>query len=183
MFKLPDDMNQKISCHQVICLIGNLMVYKDLLLKLNVLRDLGKITACFESYEELAAIEETNLIHQIDNYIESLGFHKIDDNWLEISESNAHNTLHYLITHSIAYGTELMFSNELSEVVQEFMNLFLTNCRYFTNGNWYEISKTVNNSSVRLGPSWTPLSEATFDGGIVWISTKQVGIIWIEEND
>lgn len=159
------------------------MTDEDLLLKLSSLRSLGKITVHFESHNFPLVTEDANLTQVIDGYVASLGFHSINDKWIKISLSDAYNILPYLVTHSIAYGVELRFSKELREIVQEFMSLFSTDYRYFTNGNWHEVINMENNASVVINPSWTPLSESVFDSGLVWINNKLVGIIWIEEND
>lgn len=46
----------------------------------------------------------------------------------------------------------------------------------------YDTNADVQSGYVELS-SWTPISQATFDAGVVVVDKKNIGMIWVEDED
>ncbi len=56
-------------------------------------------------------------------------------------------------------------------------------CRtYLTNGNWAEPPRRTSPTAT-AGPSWDPICESTFDGGVVAIADAEAFILWVQDED
>ena len=69
-----------------------------------------------------------------------------------------------------AGGTEYEWADVIGA---SFLASFEKNARYFTNGTY--------------GPTdlsgWNPLTDATFDTGVVAVCDSMIGILWVEDGD
>lgn len=84
----------------------------------------------------------------------------------------------------MAYEAELMPFDKANKFANEFCSLFSEQAFFLSNSSWktnrnYDIS---DNSKLNF-ESWTPLTEATFDSGIIVCDIDKVGIAWFEDED
>ncbi|APH69061.1 hypothetical protein [Bacillus sp. LR_5] len=83
----------------------------------------------------------------------------------------------YIRSKDLAY--EYSLSSE--PIASELCDYFL---RYFSDDPVYD-----TNADVDVQPdyveliSWSPISQATFDAGLVVIDKKKIGMIWAEDED
>lgn len=83
-----------------------------------------------------------------------------------------------VLAQDLAYGTQLIPPAEAARLAAAFMALFAgSQVDCFTNASLSEHGGglTVN--------AWTPLTDATFDGGIIVLSTERAACLWVEDED
>jgi len=54
--------------------------------------------------------------------------------------------------------------------------------RFFTNGTFHEESRELG-SNVTQGPGWNPVTEATFDTGVIVVAKRSAACLWVEDED
>jgi len=98
---------------------------------------------------------------------------------LRIERDDAVRALASWLHRDAAYQTELMSADSALGLAEKFVREFSDeSSRFFTNGHWY---------NSKQPQSWQPLTESTFDGGIIIESgrandTRHV-CIWFEDED
>ncbi|MBD3618821.1 MAG: hypothetical protein LPK58_07945 [Gammaproteobacteria bacterium] len=99
--------------------------------------------------------------------------------YFEISEQDAVSVLKTVLSRDMAYHVELMPQNEADGLAKEFVRHFSGDKpKYFTNGDYGCPRKHPN-----VGPSWTPATIATFDTGVLVITTERIGCAWFTDED
>lgn len=116
------------------------------------------------------------LINDVDDYVASLGFGRVEKGWRLISRADAIATLGYILHCSLCYRSELLPRSTAEQAAEFFVQLFdgdksqfLTNCDFEYLG--------------RSGFQWTPLTNSTSDVGVVGVDDEKYGIICIEDED
>jgi hypothetical protein len=66
----------------------------------------------------------------------------------------------------MAYNSEIMPEARAAELAECFLGQFGVGARFFTHGTFYEERWQIADS-VWSGPSWDPVTEATFDTGVL----------------
>ncbi len=118
---------------------------------------------------------------EIDNFVASLSspneliFKPLGERWHEINESEARYTLEYILSHDIAYGTPEIPETEANDIVNEFLELFAGNRRFFSNGKFHK--ETGNWSGYGF------VTDATCETGVVVVGTARIGILWCHDED
>jgi hypothetical protein len=83
-----------------------------------------------------------------------------------------------VLSQDLAYGTQLIPPAEAARLAAAFMALFAgTKVDCFTNAS---LSEDDGRLTVK---AWTPLTDATFDAGIIVLSTERAGCLWVEDED
>ena len=86
-----------------------------------------------------------------------------------------------LLRRDLAYNHEILAKDRAAEHAREFMSEFTeAEYRFFTNGDW------IKYFSERTSLGWTPLTAATFDGGIIVVPRLERGVaacLWVEDED
>jgi hypothetical protein len=96
---------------------------------------------------------------------------------IKIDRDEAIEILKVLLSKDMAYKSEIMKIEESSALSQNVIDSYSSDdTEYFTNGHWNEREK--NN-----GFTWNPMTEATFDGGIIIKRAQKVISIWFEDED
>ena len=56
---------------------------------------------------------------------------------------------------------------------------------YFTNGDWTTSSDPASDSTHPLATleGWDPISDATYDSGVVCVGEGSAAVLWVEEED
>jgi hypothetical protein len=139
----------------------------------------GKITLELKSLE---MADKNGLGDLLDKFVESLGLNGLATKWKEIDEQNAIHLMKIILCRDLAYNAEIMDKTSAVELVKRFLDFLEGNMRFFTNGNFHESGKKINNKVV-LGASWDPITHLTFDTGVICVGGGQVGIFWVEDED
>jgi hypothetical protein len=68
------------------------------------------------------------------------------------------------------------------ELADRFAAQFGPGARYFTDGTWHLPNTLIRCGDIG-GPSWDPVTQATFDTGVLVIGRKWSGYVWVEDED
>jgi hypothetical protein len=99
----------------------------------------------------------------------------------EIEVSYAMCIIQGILHQDLAYDAEIMPASLAAELAEKFLGQFdLNQARFYTNGHFFEIS---GDKSAISGTGWTPATPATFDTGVLAISSRASGCIWVEDED
>ena len=82
----------------------------------------------------------------------------------------------------MAHGCACLDLNEATIYTENFFATFPEGTVYYTNSTWKK-TKRSNIPDAILLDQWTPATHATFDSGIIAISEKTVGVLWVEDED
>jgi hypothetical protein len=97
----------------------------------------------------------------------------------EVSLEEAVAVLTSLMHKDMAYGVELVPIEQARELARSFINHFPADTtRYFTNGTYGKPSANKN-----FGASWTPATDATFDSGVLVLSSALTACVWCMDED
>jgi hypothetical protein len=104
----------------------------------------------------------------------SFGFAHPEEKLFPISREAAAEVISHLVAYDQAYGFPTSVIAIADDCGREFVSLFPEESRFFTN------------SSEPLGAAaraWHPLTDATFDAGVLAVSPNRVGVLWLEDED
>lgn len=82
-----------------------------------------------------------------------------------------------LLHKDMAYGSEIMPIEDARNLASNFISLFDPESKYYSNSTWNKNEYGKNISG------WNPLTEATFDSGIIVVDKNKIGIAWFEDED
>jgi len=150
-------------------MINNIKDFNQLLSK----RNSGKITCKFKNIQ-LVSDKSTK-----EQFLSEIGFKPVEikGNWERIDKTQAQRILEYTLSFDMAYDTELNTKPKAKSLSCYFLSEFQNDAVYFTNGYFEEDA-----GSYRLR-GWTPITDSTFDTGILAIDKYKIGILWAEDND
>lgn len=106
-----------------------------------------------------------------------LGYTPAVDALRAIDLEEAAGLLEWLYRESVAYGACGPVANRVLDEVYEALQDLRSDAAFWTNGDWYRRLKGGASAS------WTPLSDATFDVGVIGRDADNAFIFWIEEED
>ncbi len=116
---------------------------------------------------------DEGITKRLDLYLEKLGLKCIGDGWREIVPGDATKRIKYVLRCDLAYGVPLMEEEAAGRIAERTVDLFaVTDARFFTNV-----------SPVLSAEAWSPISEFTFDQGVVVITCEVIAIIWAFAED
>jgi hypothetical protein len=95
----------------------------------------------------------------------------------EIEENWAVELLAWLFEHTMAYDTKLMADAEASEFAGRFLALLPNDRRWFSTG-----TERMSSQDPRPNPS-DPLTDHTFDAGVVVVGGGRAWIAWFTDED
>jgi len=109
-----------------------------------------------------------------DSFVASLGFKPPGKAWRMIDRGVALGCLQHLLYYDLAYQRPLMEQKTAQFIAGSFMALFSSyDCRFCTNGSFDE-NGLLN---------WTPITESTFDHGVIAFDEQSIGMIWAQDED
>ena len=111
------------------------------------------------------------------------GLHAIGDSWRHINRDTAQAVLRFILSHDMAFSLPRLPETVVREVIQDFIGRFSLSAQFYTNGSWAEGYRSAPNTTTSFGPEWQPLTDATFDGGVLALDSKRSGLLWIEDED
>jgi hypothetical protein len=100
----------------------------------------------------------------------------------EIDEAAARDLIRSVLHRDMAYNAEVMHEARAAELADQFLAQFGPGTRYFSNGSWH-LPRVVLVNGVVCGPSWDPVTPATFDTGVLAIGQERSGCFWVEDED
>jgi hypothetical protein len=92
----------------------------------------------------------------------------------EIDEFTARRLIFLILHRDLAYNSEVMPESRATELADRFLGQFSVGARFFTNGTFYERQRHT---------TWNPVTEATFDTGVLILGPKCSGCLWVEDED
>ncbi|MEP6763828.1 MAG: hypothetical protein ABJB66_05915 [Gemmatimonadaceae bacterium] len=102
--------------------------------------------------------------------------------WLEISGYDAHMIAAAVLHRDLAHQSEIMSHAEAVELAEAFFDLAPEPHVCFTNGAWADLFDEEN-ESVSDSVSFDPISNATFDAGVICVGDGVTAILWVEDED
>jgi len=133
-------------------------------------RQCGVLTMAYEPRETVKPVS-SNIA---DSFVANLGFKPLGKAWREINRTTASALAQHVLYRDLAYQSRLMEQKTAAFIAEKFLALFSPyTCRFLTNGS-------INEHNM-LG--WDPISDSTFDHGIVVFDEKNIGMVWVEDED
>lgn len=111
---------------------------------------------------------------ELDSLAQSLGLKGIGRYWREIRREGAITLATAFLTHDLAYHAQLMPDERSADLARRFISSFADDARFFTNSGY---------STGSTSWSWAPLTESTFDAGILAVSDSLVGVLVVQDED
>jgi hypothetical protein len=95
----------------------------------------------------------------------------------EIDTSTAEKIIEAILWKDLAYGAEIMPKEQASKYALWFVEQYSSQeCKLYTNGDWVNYHQKSSNG-------WHPLTDATFDGGIIIVHPQYAICIWVQDED
>ena len=141
----------------------------DLVQRIKTLRRFGQTTVGFTPNTDSAS----DLSTALDVIVAGYGMRGCAD-WIEIDAQEAERLIVTILNKDLAYGVEVMPVNQANLLAAAFMEPFRVSGRYFTNGTFHKPGNP---------DGWTPLTDATFDTGVVALGPTVAGILWVQDED
>ena len=107
-----------------------------------------------------------------------------DDNahYRTINKIEAVEILTRILHEDMAYESEIMPMKSARNLAAEFLRQFQEGqSRFYTNIDFGTEKQTGPNSWA--GPQWNPVTDATFDAGVIAIGSKRAACLWVEDED
>jgi hypothetical protein len=130
----------------------------------------GALTIDYQELRPFASVPDA----AVDTYVATLGFKPLGQGWRSIDRSRALRCLQLILHHDLAYEQPFMERETAHIIAESFLGLFsLAHARYYTNGSFEEDSTE----------GWDPITDSTFDHGVVACDHESIGIIWAQDED
>lgn len=106
-----------------------------------------------------------------------LGLFPKPDNLTEINKAQAEVSVAVLMWRDLAYNDESMHLDEANKIAREFVEFYATkDSKFYSNGDWHLYHQEESSQ-------WSPMTDATFDGGVVIVSPSTAICFWVEDED
>lgn len=102
------------------------------------------------------------------------GLHDDPSAFAPVTASNAVALVASILHEDMAYSQPMMAAERAKKLAEQFLGQFGAEARFFSNGwtGWDDGST-----------GWNPVTDATFDTGILVIGSDRSGCIWVEDED
>jgi hypothetical protein len=144
-----------------------------------------------EKYSSKAVILGTNQF--LDQFVVHLrqGLKPLGSSWRPIDRQEAQEIILLILAQDLAYNSEIMSVELARSLSEQFLALFDDSCQYFTNGNFrsYYLNRVdeqahpLKKNTPHVFGGWMPLTEATFDTGVICFDETYTALIWVEDED
>jgi hypothetical protein len=120
----------------------------------------------------------SNWNRSLEDILKCLGFVNTKAEYVfERERGVAVNVLQSILWKGLAFGTVLMSEAESASYAEQFINEYANEeSKIYTNGNWV-IYRSTNSFS------FSGLTDATFDAGVIIVNKEHVACLWVEEED
>jgi hypothetical protein len=115
----------------------------------------------------------------VDSFLSELGFIGLGEKWGRISTRVGKAIAQRILQSDLAYRAPIMSEMDSVRLAECFFSWFDDDVCCFTNGNAVlplALPQEVPGAS-------NPISQATFDSGVVCIDAHRIGILWVEDED
>jgi len=99
----------------------------------------------------------------------------LDDALEQIDAATARAVIASILVKTLAYDSDWVERADAEHVASIFVACFSDDADFWTNG---ELSRRD-----RSARSWSPLTSATFDTGVLAVDDEAVGILWVTDED
>jgi hypothetical protein len=140
-------------------------------------RKYGHLTCTVD--DRKAAVDPRGCRVALDEFVSTFGFKALANAWIEISIQAAKTLVREILLKDLAYRIAMMSEEEAALLAESFFALFDDSVRCFTNGNLV----VPDADPTEVPGSWNPITEATFDAGVVCLGHSRIGILWVEDED
>jgi hypothetical protein len=110
----------------------------------------------------------------LDRFVEGLGLSGIGDQWREINREAAVSLATAFLARDLAYHSQLMNDEEARTLAERFASVFGADARFFTNTDF---------AAGASSWGWMPLTESTFDAGLVGADASLLGALVVQDED
>ena len=169
-----------MGCHRsgnILALFGNIALFDFKPMLLDTLHAKEAIASALH----LEVCEK--VFNNIDDAAREFGLRPIGDNWRGIDRDTAARVLFALLIHDMAFSSPRMSEEVAVRACEEFLSNFSPDSWFFTNGQWEDGRTKSEHGNCSFGPSWTPATDATFDGGVIVLGHARSGVLWLEDED
>ncbi len=104
-------------------------------------------------------------------------------NYRRVTKEEAEQILTRILHKDMAYNCEIMPKRAAAELSASFLREFDDGAASFYTNIDYSGEGRALGSSTWAGPGWKPVTQATFDAGVIAISGVQAACLWIEDED
>lgn len=140
--------------------------------------DIGALIITARGHDSIVGIRSAK-VDSVEEAAAEFGLFDSPGIYFEVPEQEAVSVLRAVLSRDMAYQVELMPQARADRLAQEFVRHFSgEDPRYFTNGDYGRPGDHPN-----VGPSWTPATNATFDTGILVITSERIGCAWFTDED
>jgi hypothetical protein len=99
----------------------------------------------------------------------------------EIDVVAARRLIQLLLSQDMAYNSDIVPPALAAELTERFLDQFgAVGVRFYTNGTFHLVQGPRLTWS---GVSWDPMTQATFDTGVLIVGPQCSGCLWIEDED
>jgi hypothetical protein len=117
-----------------------------------------------------------------DRVVEARGFSGLGDRWLRVDKADAKRALMGMLERDLAYNEEIMSRPEAEILADRWFELTSEPRSFWTNGSWADPVEGLRPDRT-VGPSWSPITMSTFDGGVVAVDKVQAVMLWVQDED
>jgi hypothetical protein len=100
-----------------------------------------------------------------------------------VAKGEAEQVLKRILHKDMAYNSEIMSAQSAAQLSGEFLRRFDDGTASFYTNIDYSGEGRALGPSTWAGPDWKPVTEATFDAGVIAISQTEAACLWIEDED
>jgi hypothetical protein len=94
--------------------------------------------------------------------------------WTELDAQGALEVATRVLHADLAYNVPVMTFDLAKELARRFLACCGEGATFVTNGSLAQSSE---------GDQWSPLTGATFDTGVIAVSSRRVSLLWVEDED
>lgn len=88
-----------------------------------------------------------------------------------------------LLHKDMAYEAKIMKMSEAKEFANHFFSFFDKDALYYSNSDWNK-NKYSKDEKFKFGlGAYNPLTDSTFDSGVIICDSKKIGIAWFQDED
>jgi hypothetical protein len=125
-----------------------------------------------------AEFTSTSDLSIIDEYLTRLQFEKLGAAAIELDRASAELFLTSILHLDMAYSCQCMEIGSARETSKLFLNQFQANAKFYTNA-----TTSGRADGLLTLSAWHPITNATFDSGILAFDEEKIGLIWLEDED
>lgn len=124
---------------------------------------------------------------RVANLLSELGYAQTGSGLFPIEPDVALSVVAGILHRDLAYNSAIMDESRAGALAAAFLRCTGPGC-WFTNGDFPIVHargnpKPEGSPTAWSGGSWNPISEATFDTGVVFVGADAVAIAWVEDED